>query len=284
MSELRVASVRIGHARFNISSDDHYLRQLRPGVKNAIVNIVRRAVRADSFEPRMERLFSSLVRPGDTCLDVGANIGCTAILLSQLAARVVAFEPTPRTYSSLVRNIGQSGLANIRCENYALGSVEGTSTISYSGQDRSGASIGEAAKGVGESDQIRVQRLDSVYPGLQIDRVDFMKLDVEGFEGKVIEGGWDVISTHRPLIQLELNSWCLNALQRISLPDFLDFLIARFPIVYGIEREHYIDVRTPAGRWRLMHKNIVERRFKELVVAFDPARLLRFHAQYRRLE
>lgn len=282
MSTPRTASVRIGGARFNITSDDQYLKQLRPGIRNAVVNAVRRAAGRDAFEPRMAKLFATLIQPSDICMDVGANIGCTAILLAQLGAQVVAFEPTPHTFSSLTRNIDQSGLRNIRCHNYALGSTEGGAKVTYSDSDRSGAFVGEP--GVGQTADIEVKRLDDVFAILEIPRVDFIKLDVEGFEGKVIEGGWNVISSHRPVIQMELNSWCLNALQRIALPDFLDFLTHRFPIVYGIEKSSFTDVRTPSGRWTVMYQNILKRRFKELVVAFDPSQLERFHPQYTKLD
>jgi len=280
LSTPRTASIRIGRSRFDITSDDQYLRQLRPGFKNSIVNAARRSLGIDTFEPRMAKLFAALVEPTDVCLDVGANIGCTAILLAQLAKQVIAFEPTPRTFSWLLRNIETSGLSNVRCENHALGNVAGPATVTYSGIDRGGAFVGDAGPGVGETAEIVVQRLDDVFPRLEVDRVDFIKLDVEGFEGKVIDGGWGVISTQRPLVQMELNSWCLNALQRTSLPDFLDFLIERFPIVYGIEKRRFIDVRQPAGRFHVMHENIVKRRFKELVLAFEPSRLQRFRAQY----
>lgn len=284
MDNLRTANIKIGGARFNISSDDRYLAQLRPGVMNAIVTSLRRVGGLDSFEPRMAKLFSTLVQPTDICLDVGANIGCTAILLAQLAQLVISFEPTPRTFSLLTLNVERSGLNNVRCHRYALGSAEGKATINYSKDDRSGAFVGELGQGVGETDEILVRRLDDAYPEMQIERVDFIKLDVEGFEGKVIEGGWDVISRHRPTIQMELNSWCLNALQRIALPDFLDFLLDRFPIVYGIEKDQFVDIRQPSGRWLVMHKNIIERRFKELVVAFDPSRLRTFHAKYSQIK
>ena len=133
--------------------------------------------------------------------------------------------------------------------------------------------------GGGESAVIEVRRLDSVFPTLGIDKIDFMKIDVEGHEGKVIEGGWESIVKCKPVIQLELNSWCLNAQQRIALPDFLDFLCDRFPIVYGIQRMEYADIRSPSGRWLVMRKNILEQRFKEVVVAFDAPRLEAFRAR-----
>ena len=85
------------------------------------------------------------------------------------------------------------------------------------------------------------------------------------------------------MLQLELNAWCLNALHRIALPDFLEFLLERFPIVYAIEHQAYVDLHDAAGRWHVMQRNAMHQRFKEMVVAFDPRRLDAFHAAYRPL-
>ena len=66
----------------------------------------------------------------------------------------------------------------------------------------------------------------------------------------MIEGGWNTIQKHRPVLQLELNSFCLNAQHRISLLDFLDFLISRLPFVYGIQRDRFVEsVKGMADGW-----------------------------------
>ena len=271
----------IGGRNHRITSDDVYLRQMRSGTGNALNSALRGLVGLNRFEPRMDKLFSSLIEKQFDVLDVGANIGCTSILFGHLARSVTAFEPTPRTFELWRGNIAASGLPNITCHKMALGSEEKHAEISYSDSNRSGAFVMDQVNpGVGETASIDVRTLDAVFPALKLPGLDFVKLDVEGYEGKVIEGGWDTIQRYRPVIQLELNSWCLNAQQRTSLPDFLDLLVDRFPFVYGIEKNHYTDVRSHAGRWLVMPKNILEQRYKEMVVAFDKASLDRFHAAY----
>ena len=89
------------------------------------------------------------------------------------------------------------------------------------------------------------------------------------------------VTSCRPVIQLELNSWCLNAFHRIALPDFLDFLLDHFPFVYAVEGWNYVDVHSTAGRGFLMRQNILEHRYKELVVTFDIDRLATFRSRYR---
>lgn len=277
----KTINLSIGGHNHRITSDDVYLRQMRSGAGSAINNALRGLLGLNRFEPRMARLFSTLIEKHFDVLDVGANIGCTSILLSQLARSVNAFEPTPRTFALWRQNIATAALGNVKGHHFALGSEAKHSEISYSEADRSGAFVMDQVNpGTGQTASIEVRTLDAVFPTLNLPSIDFVKLDVEGYEGKVIEGGWQTLQRCRPVIQLELNSWCLNAQQRTSLPDFLDFLLERFPFVYGIEKDQYTDVRNHAGRWLVMRKNILERRYKEMVVAFDKAPLDRFHAAY----
>lgn len=278
---MKTISISIGNGNYRISSDDVYLKQMRSGAKNALNSMVRRAVGMNRFEPRMAQLFGTLIPTGAHVLDIGANIGCTTILFAQMAQTVDAFEPTPQTFEFWRKNISTCGHTNIRGHHCALGDENKQSQVSYSDHNRSGAFVMDMVDpGEGSKADIEVKRLDDIFPTLELPRVDFIKLDVEGYEGKVIEGGWSTIEKYRPVIQLELNSWCLNAQHRISLPDFLDFLIERFPIIYGIEKTSYTDVRNHAGRWLVMRENILEQRFKEMVVAFDSTQLESFHKKY----
>ena len=270
----------IGTRAYQIRSDDTYLRAMRPGTMHRIEAAVRRAVRANRFEPRMTRLYSTLVRQQDVVLDVGANIGCTSILFAQSARRVVAFEPVPKTFAHWQRNIDASGHLNCVGMNIALGDENKASQMNYADSNRSGAFVSDSVAGAGESAVIEVRRLDDLAASLGVPAVDFVKMDVEGYERKVIEGGWSTIAANRCVVQLELNTWCLNAMHRTSLPDFLDFLLDRFPLVHGVENGSYADLRKTSARWLVMHKNIVEQRFKEMVVGFDASRLERFYSQY----
>jgi hypothetical protein len=93
-------------------SNDDYLESLRQG-----------------FEPHMVRLFDSLISNGDYFLDVWANIGVTSILFGQISNQVFSFEPSPRTFACLHRNIANSGLPNMKVLNYRLGWEFGISDL-----------------------------------------------------------------------------------------------------------------------------------------------------------
>ncbi|HEV7412724.1 MAG TPA: FkbM family methyltransferase, partial [Casimicrobiaceae bacterium] len=100
----------------------------------------------DGFEPLMVSLFGCLVSPQDHVLDIGANIGCTSLLLGELARRVLSFEPSPTTFSFLERNIRASGLGNIEVQNFALGSEPCESQITFAPNNRAGAFVSDKTK------------------------------------------------------------------------------------------------------------------------------------------
>jgi FkbM family methyltransferase len=140
-------------------------------------------------------------------VDVGANIGCHAISYANMnpTCNVWAFEPQNKLFGILSRNITRNNL-NDRVElfKYGLGHKE-TSTTLYSldkvwdagqgGYNKAGLGIGQG----GES--INICTLDSLnLPGL-----DFMKIDVEGAEGLVLQGAAETIKKYKPVIFFEHN-------------------------------------------------------------------------------
>lgn len=283
MGQSREFDIRIGQGRFRITSDDAYLRKHRPAWASAIDAAWRRLRGRDGFEPSMVRLFNSLVPPRGSVLDVGANVGCTAILFGQIADEVVAFEPLPSTFAFLEANVRRSGLRNVRTVNCGLGGEVGRERLLFSPENRSGAVVisDSDLHPVGAVQEIEVRRLDDEVGRLGVDRIDFIKLDVEGFERSVLQGASDTLARHRPVVQLELNHWCLNTFHRTSVPDHVDFLLETFPLLHAVEGREWVDLRCPVGRYRVFREHILSMRFHELVAAFDQAQLERFYSTYR---
>jgi len=246
-------------------SDDTYLDQSKGG-----------------FEPDMVRLFESLVTPGDHVLDVGANVGCTALLFSDLAREVRAFEPSPTTYGFLDRNVRAAKKSNVRTFAYGLGAKRETSELTFSPDNRSGGFVSNLTKAsVGHTTEtIRIETLDESFAELGIPRVDFMKIDVEGFEKSVLEGGRETILRDRPIVVLELNHWCLNAFQRTSVPDFLDFLRSIFPQLWAVDGTQAANLHDVSQNYHVMYNHIIHFRFANLVGAFDAERLRSFFSAY----
>jgi len=275
-------NLKIGNKKYQIVSDDDYLPQMRSGFKSSIVNLIKVLIRKNSFEPKMVKLFQTLINDYDLVMDIGANIGCTSILFGELAEQVISFEPSTTTYNLLQKNIKQSGLENIILFNYALGSSNAFSEITYSPDNRSGGFISNQTKiSSGHvTEKIEIKKLDDIIDDLNIQKIDFIKIDVEGFEKEVIEGARSTIERFRPIIVLELNHWCLNAFQRITIPDFFDYLQSVFPILYAVEGDSYADIYNESDRYKIMYNHIINFKFSNIVAAFEQDQLKSFLANY----
>lgn len=258
MREERQATVRIGAKDYQIVSDDDYLAYVENG-----------------FEPTTVLLLNTLVRPGDTVLDVGANIGCTALLFGETAGTVHAFEPSPTTCSYLARNVALAGFGHVQVHNFGLGSQAGETSLTFSPNNRSGGFVSDQTQAGSDhtTETIRIRTLDEALPALGIGKVDLIKIDVEGFEGHVLRGAAETLAQHRPLVTAELNHWCLNAFQRTSIPDFFDQMRATFPLLLAVDGATYLDLNDEAERYTVMYHHILHMRFPNLVGAFDEAQL-----------
>jgi FkbM family methyltransferase len=125
-------------------------------------------------------------------IDVGAHIGLWSVQLADQFARVVAFEPNLESFDALVENTMNKGVSAFR---FALGDQHGFVSMAASGL---GAHIDQVGLGDVEGAAV-LTTLDTV----NLIDVDFIKIDVEGFETFVLRGGEQTIRRDRPVIVLE---------------------------------------------------------------------------------
>ena len=126
-----------------------------------------------------------------------------------------------------------------------------------------------------------IQQLDEVIKSSGIQSIDFIKIDVEGFEGHVLRGAQDTLLSHKPIVVLELNHWCLNAFQRTSVPDFFDSLRAMFPILLAVDGSSYLNLHDENESYIVMYHHIIHMKFPNIVAAFSEPQLRMFKDQYR---
>lgn len=261
------AAVLIGKKRYEIVSDDDYLKHV-----------------GDTFEPGMTRLFDVLTKEDHCVLDIGANIGCTAIFFGEKAKQVYCFEPSPSTFTFLEANVSNAGHNNVTCVNVGLGKLELESELTFAPNNRSGGFVSNQIQASAGHvvEKIKIIRGDDFIRANDIPKIDFIKIDVEGFEMDVIEGMRSSIEKFQPVVALELNHWCLNVFQRIAVPDFLDFLRNIFPILYAIDGEDVRDLHNPNEAYVVMYSHIILGfKYPTLVGAFSPAQLSDFSKVYK---
>lgn len=130
-------------------------------------------------------------------LDIGANIGNHSLYFSDLFRKVIAFEPSNRTFKLLSFNAGLA--SNITPHNFGLSDKNGEATLNTNSENIGGASISD--EGSQNSQKIVLRTLDSVID--QDENVTLMKIDVEGHELQAIAGAKDTISRNKPIILFE---------------------------------------------------------------------------------
>jgi len=261
------ASVQIGNTGYQIVSDDAYLDSV-----------------GRVFEPQMVKLFCSLIQPRHVVVDVGANIGLTTILFSQLAAKVISFEASPSTFRYLQRNVRRSGSHNVTLVNLGLGNKNVRSEITFAPNNRAGGFVSDQTKASEGhiTEMIDIRKMDDLFVEFDVaEKLDFIKLDVEGYEKFVIEGAHKLITCNRPVVVLELNHWCLNAFQRITVPDFFDFLRSQFPMVLAVHEDCFLDLHDESQSYTAMYRHIVQGQYPNVVCAFDSERLSRFMTKFK---
>ena len=251
---MREIDLKIGRKQYKISTDDSYLDNAN-----------------GHFEPDMVKLFSLLVHRGDTVIDVGANIGCTALLFNQLAREVHAFEPSKPSYDLLETNLKKAKAKKVTTYNMGLGDEPSSAELTYAATNRSGGFVSDRTKvNAGHTtESIAIDTLDRVVAAQVIDKIDFMKVDIEGFEMRMLQGGRRTIERLRPTCVVELNHWCLNAFQRTSVPEFLDFLKEIFPVLYAVQGDTYRDLYDQDQMYDVLYHHIVSFQFANLVCGFD---------------
>jgi FkbM family methyltransferase len=142
------------------------------------------------YEPAETSFISHTLRPGDVFVDIGANIGYFTTLACRLVGRsgqVVAFEPDPDHCGLLRGNLRLNGARNAVVQNCALGSETRNGRL-Y----RSPSNFGDhrVAAGTEQRDSIpiSIRRFDEACDELKLRRVDFIKIDVQGYEPYVFAG------------------------------------------------------------------------------------------------
>lgn len=165
------------------------------------------------WEYWLTRFFAQNIRPGDTVIDIGANLGYYTILAGDLVGkegRVVAVEPNPFVFSLLNKTVLHNGFhARTKLHNYALGTDEETGTRKFfvpANEPKNGTILPENANLAAHEKHGEVLdiRLGHLNPD-DFERVDFIKIDVEGAELGVLQSLRPIIEKHRPKIVCEVN-------------------------------------------------------------------------------
>ncbi len=179
----------------------------------------------ESFITRQYEYFDKVkATQGDVVMDVGALAGETALYFSNLVGdkgRVYAFEPVQDSYNLLVENLKRNHVKNIEAVKLGLFSENKGAIIS---NGASGASL-LATNTTNKGQKIQLVKLDDFVKEKNLNKVDFIKMDIEGAELDALKGGEETIKKYKPKLAI-----CVYHKGRdmIDIPQYLKSLVPEY--------------------------------------------------------
>lgn len=190
-----------------------------------------------THEPLTTKLLSKELKKDMVCLDVGGNIGYYTLFESNIVGengKVIAIEPSPPNFQHLKKNLEIQNTENVDAYNFAAGDKDGE--INFLVYEESNGSFtipdGETTDLPGELIKVQAKRLDTFLDELKQDHVDFVRMDVEGYESHIIGGMTNTIKKSKPMFQIEVHASIMGKEgTKKFLKTFQDF---------GYEAKYYV--------------------------------------------
>jgi FkbM family methyltransferase len=225
------------------------------------------------WEPEVQRIAECCELDGGIALDVGANIGAHTVYLSALtgnSGQVYAFEPEPYNFSLLKHNVRLNSLNNVVAQRTAIGNragVAGMRLAKSNWGDHRIAATGDI--------EVPMVTLDDALPPATAGKVRFIKIDVQGYEQRVLEG-------MKRTIEANPNAIIVTEIFPQSLKDAGSSASAFLALIrsLGLSGWEINDYRISpiAAGW--VYDRFIGRREENLILSRNPRRLAEVLSRY----
>jgi len=164
-----------------------------------------------THEPLSTQLISRELKPGMTCLDIGSNIGYYVLLENKIvgnSGRVIAIEPSPYNFQCLEENLEFPENSGVEAHNFAAGDINGK--IRFFVNERSnGCQVLYEGRKIpnrpGKVIEVPIKKIDNFVEENNFKSIDFVRMDVEGYEYNIFQGMENTIKKFKPIIQIEVH-------------------------------------------------------------------------------
>jgi FkbM family methyltransferase len=177
------------------------------------------------YEPEVTNFLIHTLKPGDTFIDIGANLGYFTVLASSLVGqngRVISFEPLRTTFEYCKSNIELNQLKNADLYKYALWDKNQIKEFNFSdfdGGDSHAVSTENVYNNTSIKEKVECIKMDQLNL-----RPNTIKMDIEGSEPFALSGMYKTLEEFRPTIVLEVNRFCLKNYFGLDSEDIWNIL------------------------------------------------------------
>lgn len=183
-------------------------------------------INSGSYEPHVLPRFLECLKPGSVVLDVGANIGTFSLTAAKAVGRegrVVSVEPVSKNVRSICAGVVGNGFENVTI--LPVAASDRPRVVPILRHPDSSNGIVDVHAGVSVADSyVPTLRLDESLAYL--DRIDVIKIDIEGHEPMAWPGIKNLVSRHRPLVFSELNPVAIRNHSHVEAERYLELLFA----------------------------------------------------------
>src|SRR5271169_431984 len=157
-------------------------------------------------EPHLQRAIRRYVAAGDTVYDIGANLGYVSLSLAKRVGsggQVVAFEPVPRNIERFRQNIEINGITNVRLLEFAASDRAGEAVIRIADNLSTASLVWHRNNPSASQVSVRTVAIDELVAAGDLGYPKFVKIDVEGAEGEVLDGMCRTLAAALPVLFVE---------------------------------------------------------------------------------
>lgn len=226
-----------------------------------------------SYELLTEKFFKRIVNKNDYILDIGANVGYLSMIFATLTGNkgiVVSFEPEPNNFQTLTENKKLNGFSQIITEQLGVSDSNGTFKLFLSNDANNGkhSLIFDDNRVTSKYMEINTIIIDEYLKNNNINRIDIVKIDVEGFEKKVLNGMRNTLQEHKPVLFIELIDLIQQSTNESSI-SIINMLNDEFGYIhYKLLKNGFLEQYFGSHVWSenvvFIHKSKIEK-YKHLI-------------------
>lgn len=201
------------------------------------------------FEPFETGLIKKEIAAGSVIIDIGANIGYHTLLFAEYAGdsgKVFSFEPEPQNFSLLTRNVALNAYHNVKLINAAVSDKNETITLFLSKDNKGDHQIYNSGERR-ELQRVQAVVLDDYFKN-ELDRINLIKMDIQGAEGKAL-AGMRMLMKRNPSVKLFTEFWPAGMKKcGVTAEAFLRMLQEYHFVFFDIDEVHKRLIKTDVAQ------------------------------------